>query len=281
MGHDPSQDAGTLGAMRLEILSEPAASEVPDHAAGAPSGGGVVLKAYVAGVAEGESPEGRVLVLCHGFPASPRGATTSGHTYPQLAERLAAEADWTVVTFNFRGTGESGGNFSLSGWMKDLRAVIDKVLAYPRVAGVWLAGFSTGGSVAICAAGEDERVRGVASFAAPADFENLASDPEAYLARARELGVVRTPGFPPDVEAWAREARELCPAALVGKIPPRPILVVHGTDDHVVAPVDARALADAAYGRAELRLLSGADHRLRHDPRAVAVLLGWMERQGA
>jgi uncharacterized protein len=30
----------------------------------------------------------------------------------------------------------------------------------------------------------------------------------------------------------------------------------------------------------DLRLLSGAGHRLRHDPRAVAALLGWLGRQG-
>jgi putative redox protein len=61
-------------------------------------------------------------------------------------------------------------------------------------------------------------------------------------------------------------------------VPPRPLLIVHGGDDAVVPVVEARALDDAADGRGELRVLSGAGHRLRHDPRAVAVLLGWLER---
>jgi len=34
-----------------------------------------------------------------------------------------------------------------------------------------------------------------------------------------------------------------------------------------------------AHGSAELRVITGAGHRLRHDPRAVAVLLGWLDRQ--
>ena len=42
---------------------------------------------------------------------------------------------------------------------------------------------------------------------------------------------------------------------------------------------DARALVDAAGGRADLRVIVGGGHRLRHDPRAVAALIGWMERQ--
>jgi putative redox protein len=33
-----------------------------------------------------------------------------------------------------------------------------------------------------------------------------------------------------------------------------------------------------AHGDAELSLFVGAGHRLRHDPRAMAVLLGWLDR---
>src|SRR5262249_38620547 len=67
-------------------------------------------------------------VICHGFPAELKGASTAGRTYPELADRLAADAGWTTLTFNFRGTGESEGNFSLAGWLTDLRASIDHLL---------------------------------------------------------------------------------------------------------------------------------------------------------
>ena len=221
-----------------------------------------------------------LLVLCHGFPAGRKGAAAAGHTYPQLADRLTAEAGWAVLTFNFRGTGESEGDFSLGGWMDDLRAAVDHALGLPQISGVWLAGFSTGGSLALCGAGEDERVRGVAALAAPSDFSQWAAAPDRLLAEAGDLGVVRSAGFPDDPAAWARELDELRPLALVGKVPPRPLLIVHGGDDTVVPVVEARALDDAADGRGELRVLSGAGHRLRHDPRAIAVLLGWLERQG-
>ena len=52
---------------------------------------------------------GRVpgLVLAHGFPLPPRGQVASGITFPDLADRIAAEAGWAVLTFNFRGTGGS------------------------------------------------------------------------------------------------------------------------------------------------------------------------------
>jgi putative redox protein len=98
------------------------------------------------------------------------------------------------------------------------------------------------------------------------------------LDHAREIGVIRNQAFPPDIEAWTRELRETRPLSLVAKLAPRPLLLVQGSDDDVVPSVDARALADC-HGSAELRIISGAGHRLRHDPRAVAVLLGWLERQ--
>lgn len=240
---------------------------------------GVRLAAHVARPSASTAVPGRPgLVVCHGFPAGPKGAEASAQTYPELADRIAAEAGWTVLAFNFRGTGDSEGDFSLGGWLADLRATVGHLLEHEGVGGVWLTGASTGGSLAICAAGEDERVRGVAALSARADFDDWAAHPRRFLDHAREIGVIRDPRFPADVDAWTRELREARPLALVSKLAPRPLLLVQGSDDDVVPALDARALADC-HGSAELRIIQGAGHRLRHDPRAVAVLLGWLERQ--
>jgi putative redox protein len=64
----------------------------------------------------------------------------------------------------------------------------------------------------------------------------------------------------------------------VGDLAPRPLLVLHGTEDESVPDFDARVVADA-HAAAELRIVQGAGHQLRHDPRAIAVLLGWLDRQ--
>ncbi|MDQ6927812.1 MAG: alpha/beta fold hydrolase, partial [Actinomycetota bacterium] len=166
------------------------------------------------------------LVLCHGFPAGPGGAGTTGQTYPELAERLSSESGWTVLTFNFRGTGSSPGQFSLAGWLEDVQVAVDHLLADADVSGVWLAGSSTGGAVSICAAAEDDRVRGVAALAAPADFSDWASDARGFLAYAREVGVISDPAFPADVDGWARELHEIRPVTVIGKIPPRAVLLL-------------------------------------------------------
>jgi len=245
---------------------------------GAIQSGDLKLAAHIARPSRAAAGPRPALVLCHGFPAGPRGALTSAQTYPDLADHLVAETGWTVVAFNFRGTGESEGNFSLLGWLDDVRAAVDYAVDMPRTGGVCVAGSSAGGALALCEAAEDDRILGVATLAAPAEFDNWASDARAFLAHCRLVGVIRDSSYPPDVEAWAAEFKKVQPLSAVAEIPPRPLVLMHGSDDPTVPVSDARALADAADGHVELRVLTGAGHGLRDDPRAVAVLLGWLER---
>ena len=206
------------------------------------------------------------LILCHGFPIGPLDARQSAGTFPELVDRAANELGWVGMTFNFRGCGTSEGDFSLQGWVDDLRAAIDHLIAETSPMGIWLVGTNTGGSIATCVAADDPRVRGAALLS------------PRFLEHAREIGAIRTPGFPHSFDEWGRELRRFRPVDAARRFAPRPLLVMHGDDDESVPTADARQLAEA-HGSAELRLINGAGHRLRHDPRAVAVLLGWLDRQ--
>lgn len=218
------------------------------------------------------------VVLAHGYPSDVQGAAQAAAALPELADRLASEMGWLALAVALRGCGESEGSFSLGGWLEDLHASVAHLTANERVSGVWLAGFGTGGALAICAAADDPEVRGVAALGAPADFDDWASHPRRLLEHARDVGIIDDPLFPPSVDAWSRELRERRAVEAAPRLAPRPLLVVHGSDDDLVPAFDARVLVDA-HGSAELRIISGAGHRLRHDPRAVAVLLGWLDRQ--
>jgi putative redox protein len=218
------------------------------------------------------------LVLCHDFPTAPRGSLASGLTFPELADRIARDAGWIVLTFNFRGTGGSEGDFSVGGWKADQRAGVELLSAREDVLGVWLVGTGVGGTLALGTAAADPRVRGVATLGAQADLRDWARDTGRFLGHCRRMGVLRTPGFPEDPAAWTREIARVDGVAAAGRLAPRSLLVLHGSDDEVVPVDDARAIADA-HGSAELRIVPTAGRRLRHDPRAVASLLGWLDRQ--
>jgi putative redox protein len=202
-----------------------------------------------------------------------------GTTYPDLADRIAAEAGWTVLTFNFRGTGTSEGDFSARGWLDDLRAAVRVLAERDGVRAVWTAGFGHGGTFAVCEAADDDLVRGVATIAAPSTLRNWAQDPGRLLVHARSMGMIRDAGFPSDATSWVREIARVDAVEAAARLGGRPLLVLHGLEDAEVPISDARALAEAGAPGSELRLVHGAGHRLRHDPRAIATLLGWLDRQ--
>jgi pimeloyl-ACP methyl ester carboxylesterase len=235
-----------------------------------------VLHAYATPTAPG-SPPLPVLLLCHELPRERGAAPDVGRTYPALADRLAQESGFRVAAGTLRGAGGSEGDFSAAGWLEDLRFLADHE-AGPDGA-LWLVGFDLGGVLALRLAAEDERVRGVACLAAPADPSAWAADPAELLRRCRSSGVVRSRDFPPDLGRWAAEFEELRPLEAAARLGERPLLVVHGSDDPEVPSAAARSLADAASGPVDLRLVPGAGHWLRADPRVVATLIGWVERQ--
>jgi putative redox protein len=219
------------------------------------------------------------LLVLPGFPRGPGGAASLGNTDQTLCDRVARDAGWAGLTFTFRGTGTSEGDFSIEGWLADVRAAVDVLHERTDVVGVWIAGFRLGGTLAIMTAADDDRVRGIATFAAPASLRTWVRDPEWFLEYARRTGVLRTPDFPPDPAAWIRAIANLDPVEAATRIAPRPWLLVHGSDDDVVPDDDARRLAEAGGKSVELRIIANGPHRLRHDPRAIAGLLGWLERQ--
>lgn len=242
------------------------------------SSGGQTLACYIKEPAAGtRDPDTPGLILCHGFPIGPIDARRSAGTFPQLVDRIAYEVGYPAMTFNFRGCGTSTGDFSLQGWIDDLRLAIDHLTRTSGVDRVVLVGTNTGGSIAICVGADDPRVSALALLSPRADFDDWADHPRRFLDHAREIGAIRTPGFPRSMDDWSRAFRRFRPVAAAKRFAPRPLLVMHGEEDDSVPTSDARQLAQS-HGAAELALLAGAGHRLRHDPRAIAILLGWLER---
>ncbi len=63
----------------------------------------------------------------------------------------------------------------------------------------------------------------------------------------------------------------------MAEIAPRPLLLVHGSEDEVVGVTHAHKL----YGRAgepkQIIIIDGAGHRLRQDDRAMAIVIDWLK----
>ncbi len=233
-----------------------------------------VLRCYTTG---SPAPEGgSTLVVAHELPLTQSAAAEGGRTFPSLADQIAQESGWRVVTATLRGVGGSTGDFSAAGWLEDLAFIAAREIEpeEPR----WVAGFGFGGALALRMAADDPTVRGVTCLGTPADLAAWAGDAALFAARCRLSGAVSSPGYPPDVAAWAAQLDDLDPVGAAGRLGSRPLLVVHGAADTDVPLADARSLAEAAE-RSELRVVPGAGHWLRADPRVVATLIGWLERR--
>jgi len=217
-----------------------------------------------------------VLILVHGLPRAMGMGRQAAGLLPELAEHLSNESGWLVATGTLSGVGSSTGTFSATTWANDLRVIIERVAqGEPRIS---LAGFGFGGALALRVAAEDERIRGVATFASPADLSRWCGEAESLHHAVQVAGVVGNAADLLDAASLRADVLRVDPVAAIGQIPPRRLLIGHGSDDVEIPVADARTLLQAAEGRAELRIIQGAGHQLRADPRMVATLLGWLDR---
>jgi len=219
------------------------------------------------------------LCLCHGIPAAQYDP--SDLRYANLARRLC-EAGFATAIFNFRGAGRSGGNLDILGWKRDLQAVVKYLASLSEVdcARLGVMGSSAGGAVATCVAAEEEDIAFLVLMASPADFNGLVDPARAapFVEYLRKIGLIRDRDFPQDIATWAKGFGTVSPVDCIGRISPRPVLILHGDRDDTVPLDHARRLFAAARDPKELVVLPGAGHRLRLDESALNVAKTWLQR---
>ncbi|GAB3715436.1 alpha/beta hydrolase [Mariniluteicoccus flavus] len=194
----------------------------------------------------------RVVIVCHGHRGNKADMLGIG---PGLWR-----AGFGVLLFDFRGNGDSDdGPQSLAHYeQRDLEAAIDWVVSrFPGVE-VDLVGFSMGAATAIQVAARDPRVAKVVADSSFADVHGVV---------AAAATSMRLPPMPlvPLVDRVTRLRYgygfgEVQPVGVVGAIAPRPLLLLHGTQDGVIPVEHAHRLAEAAGEGAELRIIEGVDH---------------------
>ena len=218
--------------------------------------------------------------ICHGVPAKNSAPDDGG--YPLLAEKICQQGFATFI-FNFRGTGESGGDFDIMAWTRDLRSAIDYLCTAPEVdrSLLSLLGFSAGAAISIYAAAQDGRISSVAACASPAEFSffTSADDVQSVIGYFRDLGIIRDKDFPVAAQEWFDGFSLISPIEHIAGIAPRPVLLVHGDKDETVDVSHACELYAKAKEPKQLVLVEGAGHRLRQNDEAMAVVINWLKSQ--
>lgn len=194
-----------------------------------------------------------VVICCHGHRGNKADLLGIG---PGLWR-----AGHSVLLFDFRGNGESGdGPQSLAHHeQQDLAAAVELVRRRRPDARIAVVAFSMGAAAAILAAADDPRIEAVV---ADSPFTTLS---EVVKAAYRRHRLPSTPLVPvASLASWLRHGyafADVRPIDRIGALSPRPLLLLHGTEDKVIPHAHAVQLAAAAApGPVELVDFEGAEH---------------------
>jgi pimeloyl-ACP methyl ester carboxylesterase len=169
----------------------------------------------------------------------------------------AAEAlvprGYAVLAYDQRAHGASGGAYCTYGWYE--KADVSRAIDAVPIAPVYVLGHSLGAAVALQAAAEDKRIRGVIAAAPFSDLTTIVAERAARLQSED------------DTRASVRLAEEKA-GFRMASISPRlsaanidvPVLLLHGMQDTTIRPDHSRRIADALAGPKRLLLVDGANH---------------------
>lgn len=193
-----------------------------------------------------------VVVVCHGHQAN--------RTQCLPIVRSLLQEGLNVLAFDFRRTGRSDGDISTIGYLErlDIIAAVDWIRAQPgsNNLSIGVFGHSMGGAAAILASAEDHRISAVASHGAYATLTRAIDQRGRFFLGL--LGPILSVPAAAMGRRWLQvDPAMVAPSVVVGRIAPRPVLILHGSNDPLVCPEDARILYESA---GEPRAL----HWLRH-----------------
>ena len=264
--------------------------------------------------AQGAKPGERrpAFMALHGFGSN---CTSSNSVLP--AEMLS-QWGYAVLRFDFRGCGESEGkraNTICLEQVEDTRNALSFLQTRPEIdpTRIALVGSSFGAAVAVYAGGVEERVAAVISSGGWGDgatkFRKQHASPEAWkrftdmMARGKEerartgkASIVPRYDIVPIPERLrghlaqnsimeftfetVESMYDFRANDVVGKIAPRPLLLLHASNDSVTPTEQSVVLFQHARQPTDLHLIADVDHFMfsHENPRVVAIIRDWLAK---
>lgn len=226
------------------------------------------------------------VLLLHGFTGSKHEA----HRLFVLTARALAEVGVIALRFDFRGSGDSAGDFrdmTVASEIADARAAWRFLRRQPGVdrARCGLLGMSMGGLVAAHVLAAEPSVRAAVLWCPVGDprrllAAKLTADPQAQL---RAHGVIDWGGWPVG-RGFVEDLRTRDPFAALARSC-APVLILHGDADETVPVADSAPYVTArgpAGGPVTREIVRGASHTfstLEGVAQAVNRSAGWLSGQ--
>ena len=184
--------------------------------------------------------------------------------------RLATAGGWAALAFDLPGHGDSEPPMSGEA-VNDVIAMARLLASQDGVDATRVAvrGSSLGGFLAIHAAAASEEIAAVVAIC-PAGEDHLAS---GLRRESLEMRV----GDPAALEAWLL-TQDI--GGAVGRIAPRPLLLMHAEGDTQIPSDHSEELFERAGEPRKLIVVPGGAHQTaQHDPELQGAALRWVERE--
>ncbi len=175
-----------------------------------------------------------------------------------------------VVAYDSRAHGNSGGDVCTYGYYetRDLRRVLDVVDRGPII----VIGSSLGAAVALQAAAQDERIRGVVAAESFSDLRTVATE---RAPKFMTKGSIRK-AFAIAQDKGRFSIDEVSPVRAAAQISV-PVLLLHGALDRETPPAHSQRIFDALAAPKRLIVLSGAGHNQALQASTWRDIDGWLE----
>ncbi|MGD8452901.1 MAG: alpha/beta hydrolase [Phycisphaerae bacterium] len=182
-------------------------------------------------------------------------------------------AGYNVLLFDYRGYGESEGRVTRVGTIADGNAAIDYALRRPDVAGkpLYLYGQSLGAAVGIVVAADRPEVAAVVAESPFSGYRRVAARHAQGLVYA---------SWAARALAWLAISDGYDPLDYVGRIAPRPLLVIVAEKDTICFPEQGRELYEAAGAPKDFWSAPGSAHLeicFDHDGELRERILGFLD----
>jgi alpha/beta superfamily hydrolase len=215
-------------------------------------------------------PKPPCVVFLHGYT----GNRMEDHCLFVKAARDICANGVACLRFDFRGSGESQGNFAeitVDGEIQDALRAIEYLghLGSVNMNRLGLVGLGLGGSIAAAVAAK-RQVTSLALWAPSAMVDYMVErggriirDPYAWLpenfkAAIKKTGRVDIGGFMRG-KAYFESLKSIDPLRDIARYD-GPVLIVQGSEDEVTMPINSEYMYDHARGRRLLVVVDGADH---------------------
>lgn len=216
-----------------------------------------------------------VVILLPGFTQTKEEAVLIA-----LAESLT-EQGIAAIRFDYAGIGASEGtvadDYRLSYMLNDVDTIWQFCFHHDRLdparIGIW--GYDLGGMMAVISAAENTRISPVCAVSAPARFgssaivEEQAADWESNGVWNRTMTDGRMLAVP---YAFFADARKHAAAPMIPALT-QPLMVMLGSEDTQVLPIDTRSYFDRATDPRELVIIDGMDHDGITDPQYQSQII--------